>query len=283
VTDLTCRTFIERLDDLLEGRLSPAEHRAAGEHLDSCGACRDLKSLVAEAGAPVAPPADLLAAVLARTSGPACGSARARLCDHLDRLLASVDDEMVRMHLDGCVECGGLAAALARLATDLPPLAAREPDAGFVADVLARTSRRATLPARFTARLAAGWRRLAHRPRIAWEGAYAGSIMLVLLFGTPNAPFADVPGKALDVVRTVQESLPAAAVRAEIPRFRPPLRSRWEETRSGIRDATRDLTTALMRRSTATWGGLKKDLGTAWSRIASEETTHADDGNEGER
>ena len=246
MTDVTCRTIIEQLDDLLEGRLSPADRHAAEGHLRSCASCRELESLVAAASAPVAPPADLLGAVLLRTSGSACGSARARLCDH-------ADDDLVRMHLDGCGECGGLAAALARL------------------------------PGRWTARLAAAWRRLAQRPRIAWEGAYAGSIIVLILFGTPNAPFADVPGRALDLVRTVQESLPADAARKEAPRIRMAVRSRWTETKAGIEDATRDLTAGLKRRSSATWDGLKKNLGTVWDRIASEKATNANDGDGRER
>jgi predicted anti-sigma-YlaC factor YlaD len=283
VTDVTCRTFIDRLDDLLEGRLSPVDRRAAEEHLRSCAGCRELESLVAEAGAPVAPQADLLGAVLARTSGSACGSARARLCDQVDRLLAAMDDEMVRMHLDGCEECGRLAAVLERLTMDLPSLAEREPDARFVPGVLARTSRRATPPASWTARLAAGWRRLAHRPRIAWEGAYAGSIIVLLLFGAPNSPFADVPGKALVLVRTVQVSLPADAAGEEAPRIRMAVRSRWTGTKARVQDATRDLTTTVKRHSSAAWDGLKKKLGTVWDRIASEKTTNADDRNEGQR
>ena len=276
MTDVTCRTIIEQLDDLLEGRLSPADRHAVEGHLRSCASCRELESLVAAASAPVAPPADLLGAVLLRTSGSACGSARARLCDH-------ADDDLVRMHLDGCGECGGLAAALARLATDLTPLAEVEPGARFVPGVLARTSRRTTLPGRWAALLAAGWRRLAQRPRIAWEGAYAGSIIVLILFGTPNAPFADVPGRALDLVRTVQESLPADAARKEAPRIRMAVRSRWTETKAGIEDATRDLTAGLKRRSSATWDGLKKNLGTVWDRIASEKATNANDGDGGER
>jgi anti-sigma factor RsiW len=281
VTDAICKTIIERLDDLLEGRLSPADRRTAEEHLRACAGCRDLASLVAEAGVPVAPPANLLGAVLARTSGPTCGSARARLCDHVDRLLGPTDDEIVRMHLDGCDECGRLVAAVARLATHLPSLAELEPDARFVRDVLARTSLRAAPTAVWKTRLAAGWRRLAHRPRIAWEGAYAGSILVLLLFGAPNAPFADVPGKALVLVRTVQASLPADAAAVEAPRIRMAVRSRWTGTRARIKDATRELTTTVERRSKRAWDGLKKELGTVWDRIASERTTN--DTNEGGR
>ncbi|HYS05728.1 MAG TPA: zf-HC2 domain-containing protein [Candidatus Dormibacteraeota bacterium] len=279
MNDATCDSIIERLDDLLEGRLSQADRRAVEEHLRSCALCRDLKSLLAEAGAPVSPPASLLGAVLARTSGSTCGSARARLCDHVDRLLGPTDDEMVRMHLDGCDDCGRLAAALARLATDLPSFAELEPDALFVPGVLARTSGRAAPSSVWMARLAAGWRRLAHRPRIAWEGAYAGSLLVLLLFGAPNAPFADVPGRALGLVRTVQATLPADAAAVEAPRIRSAVRSRWDGTKARVQDATRELTTTARRRSKVAWDGLKKEVGTVWDRIASQQTTH--DTNEG--
>jgi hypothetical protein len=272
---MNCRIFIERLDDLLEGRLGAADRLAAEAHLESCAGCRDWKSLVAGAAVPAAPPADLLAAVLARTSGPACGSARVRLCDHVDRLLAPVDDEILRLHLHGCVECGGLATALARLAMDLPPLAEREPGARFVPDVLALTTRRAPLPVRWTTRLAEGWGRLAQRPRIAWEGAYAGAIVLAILFGTPSAPFAGVPGKALDLVRAARVSLPAGAVQEQAPRIRLAVRSRWRETKTEIDGARCLLTGGLKKRSCAAWAGLKQEVGTVWSRIASSQTTNA--------
>ena len=274
MTDVTCRTFIERLDDLTEGRLSPADRRAAEEHLRSCPGCRELERVAAEAGDSVAPPADLLGAVLAITSGPTCGSARARLDDHVDHLLEPTDEEMVRMHLEGCDECDRLAAVLARVAADLPSLAELEPDARFVPGVLARTSGRAMPAAVWTARLAAGWRRLAHRPRIAWEGAYAGSILMLLLFGAPNAPFADVPGRALGLVRTVQARLPADAAVVEAPRIRRAVRSGWDGTKARVQDATRELTNTARRRSKVAWDGLKKEVGTVWDRIASQQTKH---------
>ena len=289
MTDILCRTCIDRLDDLLEGRLDDASRRETEEHLLSCRDCRDLRDLSGGEGAPIAAPADLLGAVLARTSGPACGSARVRLCDHADRLLAPVDDDLVRMHLEGCVECGGLAAALVRLSTDLPPLAEMEPGPRFVADVLARTSRRETLPARLAARFLDACRRLAQRPRIAWEGAYAGAIALLILFGTPNAPFAGVPGKALDLVRTVQEAVPAAAIGDEVPRIRTVVRSHWEETKTGMKGRTRILATEVQRCSSRTWDRFMQELGTVWDRIASQEATKDTNGtvdaqdDEGER
>jgi hypothetical protein len=272
--EMTCRTFLEQLDDLLEGRLTPAERQAAEEHLDVCGECRELRRLVAGSGAPEAPPADLLGAVLALTSGPACGSARSRLCDQIDRLLAPEDDDLMRMHLAGCRECAGLAASLARLAIDLPSLAELEPGPRFLPAVLARTSRRPELVAGWTARLAATWRRLAYRPRIALEGACAGALILLLLFGTTNAPLADVPGRAVALVKTVQESLPAGAAGKEVPRIRAVVRSRYVETRSVVGDKSREVTSNLKRISSAAWDRLKQDFGTVWSRIASPKTTN---------
>ena len=176
------------------------------------------------------------------------------------------------MHLDACGECAGLAAALARLATDLPPLAEMEPDARFVPEVLARTSRRRAPFDAWTARLAAGWRRLAQRPRIALEGAYAGAIVLVMLFGTANAPFADVPRRGIALVRTVQGSLPAGAAVEEVPRIRTEVVSRWTRTKAEITNRARDLTGGLRRGSSTIWNGLKKDLGTVWGMLASGES-----------
>lgn len=277
MTDPRCRTFLDRLDDLLDGRLNATDRRDADEHLRTCRDCRELCDLSRGEGSPAAAPADLLGAVLARTSGPSCGSARARLCDHADRLLGPVDDDLVRMHFEGCGECGGLAAALARLAIDLPDLAEIEPGARFVAGVLERTSRRETLAARVAARVLDACRRLAQRPRIAWEGAYAGSIALLILFGTPNAPFAGVPGKALDFVRTAQQAVPAVAVGDEVPRIKMALSERWDDTRTGVEGKTRGLATELKRISSKTFGPLKQELGTAWDRVASQKTTNDKD------
>src|SRR3989442_15047115 len=98
----------------------------------------------------------------------------ARLCDHYDWHLAPADDDLVRMHLDACGECAGLAAWLARLAADLPPLAEGDPGTRLVDEVLARTSRRPALPSRRAARFAAVRRPPAHGPWVAWEGVCVG-------------------------------------------------------------------------------------------------------------
>ena len=273
MTDARCRAFLERLDDLLEGRMNASDRREAEEHLLSCRDCRELSDLSRGEGAPAAAPADLLGAILARTSGPACGSARGRLCDHADRLLAPVDDDLVLMHLEGCGECRGLASALARLAIDLPPLAEIEPEAGFLAGVLERTSRRETLADRLAAGFLEACRRLGRRPRIAWEGAYVGAIALLILFGTPNAPFAGVPGRALDLVRTAQEAVPAVTATEKVPAIRMAVAERWEETRTGVAGRTRGVAAEIRRIGSKTWDPLKRELGTMWKRIASQKTT----------
>jgi anti-sigma factor RsiW len=281
MTDATCRTLAERLDDLLEGRMTPDERRAALAHLASCAACAELGSLLERAAAPVLPPDDLLGAVMRRTSGSACDSARARLCDHVDGLLAPVDEGLVRMHLDACPECSGLGAVLARLAAGLPSLAEREPGAALLPAVLARTTRRATLAERVARSVAAACVRIGRRPQIAWEGAYVGSIILLLLFGVPSAPFAGVPERALGLVRSAREALPAETARRQVPRIRAAVSARWQETRTEIRGTARDVATDFERRSSTTWDRLKQKLGTLWDRIASQQTT--DDTHKGDR
>jgi predicted anti-sigma-YlaC factor YlaD len=279
--EMSCNAFLEQLEDFLEGRLTPDVRRTAEAHLAVCAECRELVSLAAEADAQSAPPSDLVGEVMALTSGRACGSARSRLCDRVDRLLGPENDDLVRMHLAGCAECAALAAALARLTVDLPSLAELEPGPRFLPAVLARTSRRAEPVARWTAALASAWRRLAYRPRIALEGAYVGALILLLLFGTTNAPLADVPGRAIALVRTVQGALPTESARQEVPRIRDVVRSRYAQTRSAIGETGREVTGGLKRMSVAAWGRLKQDFGTVWSRIASPMTRN--DQEKGER
>jgi anti-sigma factor RsiW len=273
MTDVTCRTLVERLDDLLEGRMTPDERRAVQAHLETCAACGGLS--------PVEPPADLVVEVMRRTSGSACGSARARLCDHVDGLLAPVDEGLVRMHLDACIECAGLAAALTRLATGLPTLAERDPGFALLPAVLARTTRRVTPVARVARGIADACSRIARRPRIAWEGAYVGSIILLLLFGIPSAPFAGVPERALGLVRSAREALPADAARLQVPRIREAVSARWQETRTEIRGTARDVAKGIGQRSSTTWDAVKQKLGTVWDRIASRKTS--DDTHKGDR
>lgn len=115
-------------------------------------------------------PGDLAEGILARTSGPPCEQARARLGDLVDDGasvaaaerreplaawlgakrsreattggLGRVERRLVEAHLRHCPDCAALAAAAARLVRDLPVLAAPAPPPGFADAVLARTRRR---------------------------------------------------------------------------------------------------------------------------------------------
>lgn len=126
----------------------------------------------------------------------------------LEELLAEhlPEDEARRSaeHLAGCAGCRDL-VELARLA-EVPP------DPGFVAEVL-----RITLP--FDVQIRrwwdALWPQLWHRPRFASEAAYAGLVVLVLVFATPGSPLASVPSGALAISQEPllpRLELPAVAV-----------------------------------------------------------------------
>jgi hypothetical protein len=113
-----------------------------------------------------------------------------------------------------------------RLDRELPGLAQVQPDAAFVADVLAVTTGaaareaapatraiaalsttdgaatfQAPRPVRATDRLAAAWDALLRRPRLAFEGAYVGALTLILLVGTPAWSLSISPAEMLTEIR----------------------------------------------------------------------------------
>jgi predicted anti-sigma-YlaC factor YlaD len=281
--NMDCRTFIDRLDDLLEGRLTAGERREAEEHLRDCHRCGDLVTVIRENpnDQRIEAPADLTEAILNRTSGPTCASARGRLCDHVDRSLEPADDELVRLHLRGCDECTGLSHALAGLTADLPALAELEPDSRFVDDVLARTRPLRSPIIGWVERMAEEWRRLAQRPRIAWEGAYVAMFFLVLIFGIPDSPLAGVPQRALALVRTD----PVASLRkpaGEIaPQVTAAVQSAWRTTHGRVKGASRKLVADVTRRSSdlaqsssTAFEAIRWKLGTVLDRLASEQETN---------
>jgi len=277
---MDCRTFIERLDDLISGTLRPSERRAAEAHRAACAECRDLGNLLAASpgeGGAAAPPG-FLGGVLERTSGGSCRSAHRRLCDHVDGVLDAVDDELLRPHLNDCPECAGLALSLVRMKIDLPALAELQPDGRFLADVLARTTARERFTPGWAARLAEGWQRLLQRPRFAFEGAYLGSIILVMLFGSPTSPLAGVPQRALDLVR----SNPVAGLRTAGEEVAPWIHitvpPQWKEKGAELAGRTRELADDVARRSSGRLEELEQDLGTLWERLTSERATNDTNG-----
>ena len=276
---IDCGVFAERLDDLLEERLDAGALREAEEHLRMCAPCRELRAAAAGAllDMTIEPPAGLAEAVLRRTSGPPCQSAPDIHDPH--------DDEgLVRMHLNGCVECAALSRVLAHLKVDLPALAEMEPAPGFLNDVLSRTAssrgRRSTpiawtpgivAPA-WAGRIAAGMRRLVRRPRFAWEGGYIGALFLILLFGTPGSPLAGIPGEALSLVRTNPIAMVRESANAVTPRLKSRMQSFWQTTSGTVAMASDAITDDLARRSTSV-REFRAKVGTLWDRLTSEDET----------
>ncbi len=192
---MNCERFQAVLDDFLNGNLS--DESPAQNHLEDCAGCRDLVALLREdLELPQVPaPAGLAEAVLQRTSGPACKSAREFLPGYADGGLPESDTELLAIHIQGCRDCRSLEAAVRMLAVDLPNLAEMEPPAGFTAQVLAATSEKLSLAQRFTASV----QTMMQRPRFAFEAAYIASITLVLLFGLPFT--GDGGGRVLEMAR----------------------------------------------------------------------------------
>lgn len=144
---------------------------------------------------------ELTQSILRRTSGSPCRRAEALLCDHIDGTLEDLDARLVQGHLDHCAGCRELSATMVEMLPTLAEMAEIEPAEDFVEGVLAATL---PWPARLRRRfrlLGEEWVRLLRRPRIAWEGAYVGTMLLLLVFGTPLSPFSNVPSQALDLAR----------------------------------------------------------------------------------
>ncbi len=124
----------------------------------------------------------LTAAILARTSGPACGRLRALACDFVDGTLPGDDADLVRGHLEHCPACQGLVARLRTAAGLLPTFASLDPGPGFTASVLGLTH---SAPGPALDPLLEGWARLMRRPRAALEAAYLASAAGFILLQVP--------------------------------------------------------------------------------------------------
>jgi len=250
-----CTEFQERLFEWLEGRLGAAEVERMQSHAAGCLRCRELEELATgDAGLPaVEPPDDMVASIMAQTTGGACDRALLLVSERLDAASADVTgsadvagsveaDPLLEMHLESCAECASLAGALERLQRELPAMAEMEPDPGFVSDVMAATIG-AAVPVRVAAPLqeatpaphlvsrpAFDWRewvqglplaapvsaffeRLTLRPRLAFEGAFVGTLAFVLVIGLPSAGVAELPSRLMAGVR--QERLEVQSAVAE--------------------------------------------------------------------
>jgi len=199
---MDCPQFDQRLDQLLDGSCAPDRWALAATHADGCARCRRLLDAVTgglsemDAGASAA----LTGAVLARTSGATCVSARDRLCGYVDGAIGPVDRELVGGHLAGCPACRSLAAALADASAALPGFAEFEPGPGFTARVVGRTTLRPAVPG-LPARVAAWWQRAVTRPRFPFEVAYVLTLVLMIAVGDPVAAFRETSARAAAIAR----------------------------------------------------------------------------------
>ncbi|MEE8246042.1 MAG: zf-HC2 domain-containing protein [Alphaproteobacteria bacterium] len=260
---MDCYELEDRLEALLDGELTDAERRRCARHLEKCRRCRELVEPLAVAAEP---PADLVGSVLARTSGATCGRAHALLCDLEDGALTATERELVGRHLESCGDCRALAAVLARLSVDLPRLAELAPDRRFVEDVLSATLPYPVLLRRWWSRTWPQWLR---RPRFASEAAFVATMVLVLVFATPDSPLEALPAKALELTRID----PLARLKQPLvpledrfaTRVEAPLRSRWDQGEAAVRGWAEEAVT----RGRALSNELIARIGTFWEAVAS--------------
>jgi hypothetical protein len=256
---MDCRGFSDLLERMQEGRLGDDELREALVHADRCESCRRM----------LEPPSDLAEEIMRATSGSTCGRAREMLCDHLDGALDATDEALASMHLSACVECAALSTVLERLSSDLPSLAEMEPEPGLLAGVLARTSGRS-----WSARLRRSVHRALQRPRIALEGAYVGAFIFALVFITPGSPLAGVPRKALELSRIN----PVAELAGPVVKLHNRVSSDARSVLVSVDGRARE----YMRYGVRAAECVREDIGTIFSRDASEQESEEQESNEGD-
>jgi hypothetical protein len=249
---MDCARFEELLFAGMDADLEPVEREQMALHEQGCARCRRLAELVAGNEDPAQDVTkdervadEITAAVVARTSGRACEQAAALLAETIDEHVGGTDD-LLRLHLASCPDCAALERALMQLRRAMPALAEADPGPHFVSSVLAATlgrdvptaARDRRAPAR-TPRpmsprvdLSGLWQRLARRPRLALEGSYVVTMLLLLVFGPPTWSAAESPVQAFDgwwrertgAARELIESAGASAQRG--------LESLWNENES---------------------------------------------------
>jgi hypothetical protein len=193
---VNCRRFEELLFDSMDDGLDDLTAAELDAHASECERCAELRRLASgDLEDLLGPAQDLLNGILSASGVDACDAARERLAADPDSPGAL--DPLLELHIDRCASCGAVHRALVALRRDLPTLAELEPDPGFIADVMAAT---AGAP-----RWADWWQRLLARPRLALEGAYAGTLVLALTFVTPASAITDIPGRVMQGLRSDSE------------------------------------------------------------------------------
>lgn len=219
---MDCRAFVDCLADLVQGTLRVETRREAEDHARSCSRCGDLLAAwtapLPESGRTAREEAgsDFTRSVLARTSGSSCSAARDLLPGYADGDLEAVDTDLVRAHLHDCAACREVASVLEELTTVLGTLGELDPGPGFTTGVLQATSARDRAPS-LGAKFEAWWNRLVQRPRLGFEFAYAGTLLLVLVLGNPAPALQAASERTLVLAQAGLED-----VRAALPSFAAP-------------------------------------------------------------
>jgi anti-sigma factor RsiW len=200
---MDCKAFEQMIDRLLGEEITPRERQAAEQHMQLCRRCRELFEIASgnldiQLGEKRE---ELTGAILQMTSGSSCSRAEALLCDFVDGVLETGQEELLQLHIANCAGCASLAATVRELALDLSGLAEIEPDSDFVSDVLAVTIDRQSLWERISESINSWWRIQVKRPRFAVELAYSGAMILLLIFAVPGSPLRDVPPRAMQIAR----------------------------------------------------------------------------------
>jgi len=212
---MDCREFERLVREHQQGRLSEEAWAAAQAHRRSCAACRTRTQSFEPPGQSATEVEQFVQGVMARTSGPACESAVARLDDFVDGTLPDDDAQLVGGHLEHCAPCQQLATCMAELRQPLREMATIDPGPAFTAAVLGATTGTVTMPAPvrlagdralaaattasagILRRLSDAWHSFVDSPRFTVEAAYICTLILVLLCGTPISPFRGAPQQAM--------------------------------------------------------------------------------------
>ena len=205
---MDCLHFTNRIEALVDGAMPEDERLRAAAHAAGCPDCHALLASMQEAFAPeIAAPGDLTEAILAQTSGPACGRAQSLVGDLIDGALDSADQDLCDAHLRHCPTCTAILTALVRLAEDLPSFAALPPDPPLVDDILVLTRPGRPWWTVFRERMRETGFRLLARPRIAWEAGYVAAMLVWLICGASWSPLR---GTALEAQALVERSASGA-------------------------------------------------------------------------
>lgn len=208
---MSCEAMERALARYVAGELTGEALADLHAHLDGCPSCRALAVAATHRSPDDAAAAGeaIVRGVLARTSGSACGAAESRLHAFVTAELDRVDAELVARHLSTCAPCRELAVILSWAPGACRQVAFMEPPAGFTEAVIRRSAavRSASVVWR---RLRRGWGNALLRPRFPLELGYAGALVAVLLFGTPNAPLRPALEGAARLARANPVELVAA-------------------------------------------------------------------------